>query len=117
MTESKAGRVLTLIGGILTLILSGIFLLLSFALFSFGSLADKIGNSEASPAVIGTIFLCLFVLLLAGGMLKLYASNLMKDKKTTVKGGIIAVVTGAIISDFFITLIGGVVAIIEGSRK
>ncbi|MBI2449553.1 hypothetical protein HYV49_04625 [Candidatus Pacearchaeota archaeon] len=114
--ESKAGSVLILIGGILTLIGAGVFLLLFFVVLSFSSLSDKIGR-ELSPWAIALILFCVFALLLAGGILKIYASKLMLNKKSVVKGGIIAIVLGIILSDMFLSLAGGIVAVVQGSEK
>ena len=52
---------------------------------------------------------------LIGGILKIYASRLMLNKKTAVKGGIIAIIFGVIISDI-LSLIGGIIAIVQGNK-
>ena len=112
--ESSAGSVLTLIGGIITLILGAAVMILVIILGGLIGLSDKIGTKIPSGVMLG-IFVFAFVLLLAGGILKIYASRLMLNKKTVFKGGIMAIILGVIVSDIF-SLIGGIVAVVQAGR-
>ncbi len=114
--ESRAGSILTLIGGILTLIGAAIVLIITIVILSLSSLSDKIGDAEMTLSTLAIILSGVFLVLLIGGILKIHASNLMKNKKTTLKGGIIAIVTGVIISDI-LSLIGGIIAVVQASEK
>ncbi len=112
---SKAGSTLVLIGGILTIIIAIVISLASIFLFNLSGLQDKIGR-EVSINFIGTVFIFVSIFLLFGGILKIYASRLMLDKKRAFKGSIIAVILGVIISDLF-CLIGGIIGLIQGNKR
>ena len=114
--ESKAGSILTLIGGILTLIGAAIVLIVTIVILSLSPLSDKISDGEITLLTLAIILSCIFIVLLIGGILKIHASNLMKNKKTTMKGGVIAIITGIIISDI-LSLIGGIIAVVQASEK
>ncbi|MDO8508971.1 MAG: hypothetical protein Q7S27_04780 [Nanoarchaeota archaeon] len=111
---SKAGSILTLIGGIITFVISFLFLLVGIVVLSVASLYDKIGT-QLAPGLIAGILILIFICLLIAGILKIYASKLMMNKKKVVKGGVIAVVTGAFTSDIF-ALSGGIVALVQGNN-
>ncbi len=64
----------------------------------------------------GILFL-VFIVLLIGGIFKIYASRLMLNRKTAVKGGIIAIVLRIILLDVFLSLAGGIVAVVQGNEK
>ena len=113
--KSEVGSIFTLIGGILTLIGAVVLVFIGIIILSLSSLGDKIGG-ELPTYVVGWVLIAVFVLLVVAGILKLYASKLMKDKKTTLKGGILALILGIVVSDLF-SLIGGIVGIVQGSRK
>ena len=113
--KSEVGSILTLIGGILTLVISVVVILAGIIVFSLSPLGDKIGG-KMPLYVLGWIFVAVFILFVVAGILKIYASRLMKDKKTTLKGGILALILGIVVSDLF-SLIGGVVGIVQGNKR
>ncbi len=112
--KSKVGSILTLIGAVVTFVIAGIILFLMIVFGTLSGLGDKIGGN-ISLGLMLSIFAGLFVIFLIGGVLKIYASRLMMNKKTVVKGGIMAIILGFFISDIF-SLIGGIVAVVQGSR-
>jgi hypothetical protein len=109
MKESKAGSILLLISGILTI------------LVAIGSLVFSILFISISPDVsadfitIG-LFLIGFVFFLASGILKFWASKLMKKPETTYKGGIVALIVGILNGGDLLSIIGGVLGIIQGEK-
>ncbi len=113
--ESKVGSVLTLIGGILTLIGSVMFLIVVILIFNFNFLADKV-SYKVSPVLLWAIFFIIFIYIFIIGILKVYASNLMKNSETSLRGGIIAVILGILVSDIF-SLIGGIFGIVQSSEE
>ncbi len=111
---SKAGSILTLIGGILTLVFAIVILFVGLVVLGLDSVSDKIGRGVPLDFLTLILF-SVFVFLLIGGILKIYASRLMLNKKTALKGGIIAIIFGVIISDI-LSLIGGIIAIVQGNK-
>jgi hypothetical protein len=105
--ESKAGSILALIGGILTLIVSLILLIAGIAFLA--------GYGEGDTTIGGIAFLVLFLIVLILGILKIVASNKMKKPETTRGGGILALILGIITSDL-LTLIGGIIGIVQGGK-
>lgn len=104
--ESKAGSILLLISGILTILISLIVLVLF--LFIRPS-SDLFGFSLG-------IFIFFFILILIIGGLKLWASKLMKNPETTTKGGIIALIVGILSAGDLLAIIGGILGIVQGGK-
>mgnify|MGYP001588081111 CR=1 FL=1 len=112
--KSRVGSILTLIGAIFTFVVAGVILLMMIFFGGLLGLSDKLGNGIRLELVMG-IFAGLFVLFLIGGILKIYASRLMMDKKKVVRGGIMAIILGLFVSDIF-SLIGGIIAVVQGNK-
>ena len=114
MMESKAGSILLLISGILTLIAALLILIIGFVFAFFSSNTE---GARGDSTIAAVFLLILFVVMVALGILKLYAYSMMKDPKKTVKGGIIALVTGILSFGDLLAIIGGILGIVQGSEK
>ncbi len=105
MESSKAGYVLLLISGILTLIVAVLVLV--------GSLFLNWTTVENWPAGVGII---LFVLIVILGVVKLYAGWMMLDPKKTFSGGLIALIVGILSGVDLLAIIGGIIGMVQGSK-
>ena len=108
--ESKAGSVLLMISGIITILLA-----LGLIIFSILILTGVI-NGEGSAAFGGGILLALGIFILILSFFKFWASGLMKNPETTKKGGIIALVVGIISSMDLLSIIGGILGIVQSEK-
>ena len=102
--KSTAGSILLLISGILSFLGAALFLL-------FG-----LGSITYSKFIIPSLMFFIMLVLVGLGILKIWASNLMKKPKTTTKGGIIGLITGIVSGIDLLAVIGGIVGIIQGEQ-
>ena len=109
--RSRIAEILTLIGGILTLVGSAIMLFLLIFVFSFLPLYNEL-VVDLSLEVAGLFIFAIFSVLLIVGVLKIYASRLMRSSETLMKGGIFAIVLAVVTSDLF-SLVGGIIALVQ----
>lgn len=107
MAQSKAGSILLLISGILTLVGALILLIIGLFLVPFGTEA-RIGAA---------IILIFFVVLVVAGILKIYSSQMMKDPRRTTNGGILALIVGVLSGIDILAIVGGILGIVEGGKK
>ena len=107
MASSKPGYILALIGGILGVFMSLVFLTIFIIAFSL---------AEIPGASIWVIIL-IFVYLAATGGLTIWGGTLMRDPKTTEKGGIIALIFSVIGSGNILGIVGGILGIVEGGKE
>ncbi|MDO8459568.1 MAG: hypothetical protein Q7S74_00515 [Nanoarchaeota archaeon] len=106
--ESKVGSVLLLISGIITVLISLVFLGLAIW-------APFMKNATGDTTLGIIIFSAIFILLLVCSIIKFWASGLMKDPVTTEKGGIVALIVGILNSDP-LSIIGGILGVFQGSK-
>ncbi len=112
---SMPGYILTLIGGILTLLMSLAILIGFVFVLAGGEIYNEFLGEFAIPVkILWVLLLIIFLFIAIIGCLKIYAANLMRYDKTSLMGGVIALVLGIFTSDPF-SLIGGIFGIIEGS--
>lgn len=115
MRDSRAGYVLTLIGGVLTLLLSLCFFILSIVLFTGGTILEYFLGSFTIPVnIIGFLSLLVFAVVLVLGILKIVAARMVRHPSKTFNGGLMALIVGIITSDPF-SLIGGIFGVIQGA--
>lgn len=120
--KSKAGFVLALIGGILTILFS--ILLIIFAIIYFfgtsliGDIAETTGGTSTVSNTPMYLLIAGFFWLLIIGILAIVAGAKMnKDDDLSVKkGGIMALILG-ILSFNILTILGGILGIIAASNK
>lgn len=114
MAESKIGYTLLLIDGILWILLA--IFLITGATFTLVFVEYEIESLPFNPAsVFSSIILVSFVIL--SGVVKLWASNLMKYPESTFRGGIIALVIGVLNGLDLLALVGGSLGVIQGKGK
>jgi phosphotransferase system glucose/maltose/N-acetylglucosamine-specific IIC component len=108
--KSKAGSILLMISGILTLLFSLLLIVFSILIFT------GVVKGEGSVGLGGALVLVIAVVLLVLSLLKFWASGLMKDEMTTVKGGIIALIVGILTGGDLLAIIGGILGIVQGKE-
>jgi len=113
MAKSKAGSVLLLISGILTLAVALVILLIAFFVLFFGA---EVGEVNGEPIFGFAVLIVLFVVSLLIGLLKLYSAGMMKNPKRTVNGGILALVLGIVSFGDWLAIIGGIIGIVQGNE-
>lgn len=124
--KSKAGRVLLLISGSLTLLFSaGLFSLMLFSFINPFYVEAFVNSIPFNPDlrvvinsnVLSLMFFIFSLLVFIIGALKIYSANLMRYPSSTTKGGIIALVTGFIGGFDLLAIIGGIIAIVQGEKE
>lgn len=108
MAESKAGYVLSLIGGILGIVFSLGYLVLFLVVLN---------NSSEMPDFSVPLLVILLVYGIVSAVLTIWGGTLMKEPRTTKKGGIIALVFSVIGMGTILGFIGGIIGIVEGSKN
>ncbi len=108
MPSSKVGSVLLLISGSITLIIAAVLLIMAIAV-------PFLDGTEGDPVVGVVLFSIFFIFALVSGLIKLWASRLMKNPQTTNKGGIVALIIGILNSDG-LSIIGGILGIAQGGK-
>jgi FlaA1/EpsC-like NDP-sugar epimerase len=103
--ESKAGSILLLISGILTIIAG-------LVAFVFFLIAAPSGGGNA----LSWILILFLVVAIVIGALKIWTASLMKNPETTKKGGIIALILGILTGGDLLAIIGGILGIVQGSK-
>lgn len=111
MRESKAGHILLLISGIITLLIS--IGLIIFSILVFAGVVE----GEGSVALGGTILLVFGIVALILAILKFWASRLMKVPETTHKGGVIALIVGFLTGGDLLSIVGGILGIVHGGKN
>jgi len=106
MKSSKPGYILALIGGILGIFISVVFLIMFLAFSSYNEL----------PGLALTIMIIGFVYSVVTGSLTIWGGTLMRNPKTTEKGGIIALIFSIVGSGNILGMVGGILGIIEGGN-
>jgi len=108
--ESKAGSILLMISGIITLLIA--LGLIIFSILVFAGVVKGEGN-----ATFGGVFLLVIgVIILIFAFLKFWASGLMKNPVTTSKGGVVALVVGILNGGDLLSIIGGILGIVQGGK-
>ena len=110
MRESRAGHVLLLISGIITLLISIGLIVFSIIVFT------GVVEGEGSVALGGTLILIFGIVALILALLKFWASRLMKVPETTHKGGVIALIVGFLTGGDLLSIIGGVLGMVYGKE-
>ncbi len=100
MSLSKAGFILSLIGGILGIVMS-----LAIGLFSIAFFATE-------QAIVGVIMLLLGLYGVVTGVLVLLGGVWMRSPRTRKRGAIIALIFGVIGSGGILGLIGGILGLV-----
>jgi len=108
--ESRIGSILLLISAIITFILGGLMLLITFII-------PFIPDAEGDGIILAIIFGVIAVLILGVGVVKLWASRLMRNPEKTSFGGIIAIVAGVISGGDMFAIIGGIVGIMQSEQQ
>jgi len=105
--ESKVGRILLIISGIIHLIIVGAVLLVFLIIFA-------IAPSEIPPLVIIIIIIVALIFIFLG-IFKLICAKWMKNPKTTFRGGLAALIAGVFTGDI-IAIIGGIFGIVNSQE-
>lgn len=112
--ESRTGRILLLISGILTLV-GALFLLIIGLFFAFFS-SSFAGGEETEVMIMVVVFLVLFVVYVVAGILKLYASKMMRDPKRTMNGGILGLIVGVLSGFDVLAIVGGILGMVDAGK-
>ena|SRR3989344_406604 len=114
MSIVNTARVFTLIGAVISFIFSGILLILLTLFLIIPTLIDGIG--EHVYVVDGFLFI-IFSALLIVGILKIWAYQLMLNRKELFKAGLVTLISGIVVGPDIFAVVGGILALVESEKK
>jgi len=99
-----------MISGILTLLAALFVIVLSILVFV------GVIEGEGNISLGGAFLLITGFIVLIFSFLKFWASKLMKDPVTTLKGGVVALIVGVFGSWDLLSIIGGILGIVDSKK-
>ncbi len=108
--ESEIGSTLTVVGGILWLIFSLLFIFSALGVVIYAALNDSVGL-----ITYGVIFLVLGILFVIFGTFGIKSGRWMKDVTKVKRGGIVSLILG-IFGVNILAIIGGIIALVDSKK-